>query len=79
MCGKVFRPTHSTQFRMMLAYPMLSNQRSCHWHGPEGYIPTDEEMEAMANHIREVSWPKYEALFGKETMDALKTSLGITV
>ena len=43
-------------------------------YGIKVYVPRQEEIDAAAAHMREVSWPKLEEVFGKELMDQLRAT-----
>lgn len=47
--------------------------------GIEMIIFTEEQVQAYADYVREVSWPKLEDLLGKELMDAFREEVGMTV
>ena len=38
---------------------------------------TQEELDAIATHVRKVVWPKMEELVGKELMDRIYKESGI--
>jgi TRAP-type C4-dicarboxylate transport system substrate-binding protein len=40
--------------------------------GIEIYTPTEAQFEAMAEHIRRVSWPKYAEMWGEDVLTALQ-------
>ncbi|MGJ0203278.1 TRAP transporter substrate-binding protein DctP [Leucobacter sp. gxy201] len=39
--------------------------------GIDIYEPTQDELDAMATHVREVAWPKYEKVLGEELLGVL--------
>ena len=63
ICGKEINALSATAMKNMEEY------------GITVLNPTDEELKPMAEHVRQVVWPMYEKLLGKELFNEYQAAV----